>query len=198
MWGVIGVVDRFVRDNDNIGIFISGGFDSAVLAALACRSMIDGRQVTIYTVPRYDDSLVHSERVVGWLRTQYPAIDFTLTVVGDPTLHHSQQVASGIEAALKKGDVKILLADTGLPDEVLEGEAPVRVKSGGPRVVQPFFDYDKRVTVQLAEWMGLLNEISDISHTCTESKTIRCGACWQCRERSWAFSKLGIVDRGTM
>jgi 7-cyano-7-deazaguanine synthase in queuosine biosynthesis len=41
-------------------------------------------------------------------------------------------------------------------------------------------------------------ELMNITHSCTEQKNGRCGKCWQCTERAWAFDKLGKTDTGTL
>lgn len=35
-----------------------------------------------------------------------------------------------------------------------------------------------------------------LTHTCIEQKTGRCGQCFQCNERRWAFSQLAKTDPG--
>ena len=201
MWSVIKSIDRTILSSREIGIFISGGFDSTVLAAYVFKYISENRidrNVVLYTVPRFDDSRVHADRVIEWLSTNWPSVSFRKETVGDPTEQHQRQVLSGIMMALSNTDVTIMLGDTKIPDEEIDGEAPNRVRSTGPRVVQPFFDYDKTVTLRLAMWLELLDDISHISHTCTESRTLRCNKCWQCRERNWAFTKLLLIDEGTM
>jgi 7-cyano-7-deazaguanine synthase in queuosine biosynthesis len=201
MRSVIESINGTIINHKEIGIFISGGFDSAVLGAYVfshiTKNHLD-RTVVMYTVPRYDDSVVHAKRVCDWLTERFPEVKFTTITVGSGEGHHSGQVLSGIEEALRTSNRTILLADTKIPDEDVVGESPQRVKSKGPRVIQPFFEYDKTMTIKLAESMDILDEVSKISHTCTESKTLRCGGCWQCNERSWAFTKLSLVDKGTM
>ncbi len=197
MRSVIEHIDKIVDSVEHIGVFISGGFDSTVLAALVFERSA-GKHITLYTVPRYDDSAVHAHRVTQWLTRKYPLVKFTTVSVGNPDEHHSRQVSSGIMESLNSSKATVLLGDTAVPVELQDGSAPVRVKSGGPRVVQPFFDLLKTDVITLAIEGGILDEVSEISHTCTESRTLRCRECWQCRERAWAFSKLGLVDGGTM
>lgn len=201
MRSIIDLINKFVSTNGHIGIFISGGFDSCLLAELVFREITKlnlDTDITIYTVPRYDDSSVHADRICTWLRSRYPNISFNTKLVGDPNEHHSRQVLSGILESIKDPNVKILLGDTAISEEMLEAAAPVRIESNDPRIVQPMLGYDKTITISMANDLGLLNEISELTHTCTESPTLRCSICWQCRERAWAFAKLGLVDKGTM
>lgn len=201
MRSVIDFINKFVDTSSHIGIFISGGFDSCLLAELVFRHIDEIKsisKVTIYTVPRYDDSSVHADRICSWLKERYPAISFDTQLVGNPNEHHSRQVLSGILESIENSNVKILLGDTAISADMLEESAPMRIESKNPQIIQPFLDYDKTLTVSMANDLGLLDEISKLTHTCTESKTLRCSVCWQCRERAWAFNKLGLVDKGTM
>lgn len=200
MRSVIKEINGFVDANSDIGIFISGGYDSTVLAACIFKHITESGcqpKLTLFTVARYDDSSVHAARICDWLKVKYPAVEFVTKTVGNPDEHHSRQVLSGIMESIKDTGIKIVLGDTAVPPELNNEHAPQRIRSKGPRVVQPFFDYDKTITITIAESLGLLDEISEVTHTCTESKDLRCGNCWQCQERAWAFAKLSIRDRGT-
>jgi 7-cyano-7-deazaguanine synthase in queuosine biosynthesis len=39
-------------------------------------------------------------------------------------------------------------------------------------------------------------ELLKLTHSCTEQKTGRCGRCFQCNERAWAFRQLDKLDAG--
>jgi len=194
MNSIIEDIESIIQTHNTIGVFISGGLDSAILAKL----LLDTKQklnttnkIVFYTVPRTDDSFTHARRILKFI-----GHDNTISQVGNHKTHHSRQVLSGIIEALEDDSVNIfLLGDTSNPVALPEG--PIRIKSDNIRVHQPFFDYTKDEVIQLAidlEYTELFNQ----THTCTESKTLRCSNCWQCRERAWAFTKLNYIDTGTM
>jgi len=201
MLKVINNIKEIVDSHASIGIFISGGFDSTVLASVIFKYITDSNNhdytITLYTVPRTDDSEIHSKRIIEWLINLYPLVRFDSKLVGNPNVHHSRQVSSGFSEALLDKEI-IILADTANPSVTIEGLAPKRIKAVNPKIHQPFLDYDKTMTISIANHMGLLPEISTISHSCTESKLLRCQHCWQCGERFWAFKELGISDIGLM
>lgn len=194
-------LERRIHSENNIGLFMSGGFDSTTLAYTVFKIisvMPTGPKLTVYTVPRYDDSVIHTDRVCDWLKIQFPNVEFTRVINGNPNLHHSQQVLSGVIETRDNCTDLIILGDTTNPEVPELKNGPTRTKSSNPRIIQPFIDGDKRGVIELANSLGVLDQISTISHTCTESKTLRCNTCWQCRERAWAFSKLNLNDVGTM
>lgn len=185
-----------LRNGRKTGIFCSGGFDSTLLLFLCLRIITEEQLDThlqVFTVPRHDDSIVHAQRVVDYMNKRYN-ISLSIRAVGDPDLEHQKQVSSGLRPALEYCE-QILLGDTQNPDEVPGG--PVRVRSTNDLFIQPFIDSTKRSTVALAAEIGFI-DCQTISHTCTESKTVRCGRCWQCQERAWAFDVNHYIDIGSM
>lgn len=190
-------LSRVLSDNDTVGFLVSGGFDSALLLYICC--MIKDQQglstrFEIFTVPRYDDSRRHAQRVVDFVSLRH-GIDLPIFIVGDPSLHHSQQVMSGIAPSLERSQC-VLLADTSNPESLPDG--PVRIRSDHPAIIQPFFDFTKKDTVALAIELGIVDYVAMVSHTCTESVELRCFQCWQCRERAWGFSQNNYIDPGKM
>jgi hypothetical protein len=198
---ILDSIDRIVNTKQRIGILISGGFDSALLSYLvyeSCSKAKTENTIDFFTVPRYDDSVIHAERIIKYVTDKFSnAVPSKHTHVGNPDLHHTLQVKSGIKEVLKDHSyLNILLAGENItPAEVPGG--PFRAGSKDPRLCLPFFKYTKDVIVQLAIDKNLI-EIMKLSHTCTESKLLRCNMCWQCKERVWAFKKCNYADPGTM
>jgi NH3-dependent NAD+ synthetase len=198
MWSLTEFTDK-LKINSKIGLFVSGGFDSTTLAYLICDTIYEQKLTTelvIITVPRSDDSWRHSENVINWLEQEFN-IKLDHLSLGDPTLHHSKQVSSGIQDMRKiNPDMLLLLADTQNPSEEIHGTAPVRIKSMNPLIYQPWFNLNKTEIIKIAQNLDILDTVSRLSHTCTESIELRCNFCWQCQERAWAFSKLNLLDVG--
>ena len=195
-------IRRIVRIYRRIGISISGGFDSALLSYLIhdTRSMLGTENIIeFFTVPRYDDSVIHAQRIIKYLDNIFNNdIPSKHTLVGNPDLYHSLQVDSGLREMLEYNRIDIVLAGENIvpsEDEVPGG--PIRYRGKSIKLYKPFFDYTKDILVQLAIDMNLI-DIMKITHTCTESKTLRCNMCWQCRERAWAFRQCNYTDPGTM
>lgn len=192
---VINSIHHRIEKTDNIGLFMSGGFDSSILSYIVFKYINDNnidKSVTVYVVPRHDDSINHVNRVLNSFAKN---INYTYKVVGNPNLHHSMQVFSGIQEAKNSNNV-LWIADTKTPSELPNG--PTRPKIIKNNEYHPFLTYYKTITIQIACYFDILNEISTISHTCTESLLLRCNKCWQCKERSWAFTTLNLIDIGEM
>lgn len=194
-------IDRFIKEKSQLGIFASGGFDSSLLMYSLFRAYdylkID-QVLKIYVVPRYSGNIEQAEKIITWLTQTYPHCKYTVEYPGDPTLHHSQHVISGIkEILVKDSTIKIFLGDTSIPTGLVDN-APARIKSNHPQIVQPFIDFDKTTTIRIADQFGILDKLSQITSTCTESTLLRCRECWQCKERAWAFKQTNFFDVGLM
>lgn len=192
-------LDRILLSKKNIGIFVSGGFDSTLLTYLLFserNKLGTGNNFSFFTVNRTDDSVVHANKIVSYICNEFADNNSMIRIVGDPDLHHSKQVSSGITEIYDRKDIDvILLADTSNPPAVQHG--PIRTKSLDPKIYQPFFNYTKDVLVKMAIDLNL-TDIMEMSHTCTESKLLRCNNCWQCMERAWAFKECKYNDPGVM
>jgi len=175
---------------------ISGGFDSGLMLYLCCLIKQQENLSTtfvVFTVPRHDDSISHANRIVDWINKKFDN-SLEIFTVGDPNLHHSQQVYSGVKDAYGCCEY-IVLSDTTNPAHLLNG--PFRSRSNQLDVIHPFFNLTKKDTVALAIELEL-TDLMILSHTCTESVLLRCGKCWQCQERAWGFSENNYIDPGTM
>lgn len=213
-------LENLIKNNKIIGISISGGVDSTLLAYLLHDIKYKTNSDVIlkfFCVPRPDDSLVHAQRIVDYIDNHFNQPPSTIHCVGRGDLHHSEQVKSGMMEAIQSYDLDVLVSavtknpESCDPPEYLSnykyGEftdpngtpynGPVRVKPKNPKIVSPFWDITKEHTVRLIKELNL-TEIPKITHTCTGSKTLRCNRCWQCCERAWGFAKNNLIDTGTM
>lgn len=192
---VLDSIHNNILTHDSIGLFISGGFDSSILAYIVFKYVHENnlnKKITIYVVPRHDDSLIHAERVCKSVSCN---LLYDFQIVGNPNLIHNLQVWSGISEASKNKDI-LYIADTKNPEAIPNG--PNRPSSYAANQFHPFLNYNKTLTIQLAQHFNVLELISSISHTCTENPLMRCDKCWQCQERAWAFKFLDLQDVGTM
>lgn len=183
------------------GIFISGGFDSGLLLYLIGNTIKQNNlhtEVIIFVVPRFDDSIIHATRIANWVG-QITDMRYKIIQVGNPTLHHSEQVESGIIEVLNNldGIDAIFTGATTNPSISLPGEAPRRGRPAAQIVHRLLLPYNKSATVQMVIELGLI-DLMLLSHTCTQSKNIRCGKCWQCSERAWGFAQNNYTDPGSM
>lgn len=179
------------------GILLSGGLDSAVLLYLLIKNY---PTITIqpFTIPKHDGAILYVDPVIEYFNKKFNlSIPSTITV-GDPNAYHRLQSKTATKEIFERYNVdKLFIAINQNPPELsaLPG-APLRdKKSTNPKILLPFVDLykDDILRIMIEENQ---EDLANITHSCTEQKIGRCGLCWQCTERKWAFSQLGLEDTG--
>ena len=181
-------------------LFVSGGFDSALLLYLFCKQAQAQELSTVYVavVDRGLASVDFAYKVCAWATVKTGIlVNIEVLTIAEDLEHHRQvnEPASRLHAQ----NIITVSADTQNPPNVeLPGVAPRRIAANShyDNWHFPFSGVDKSHTVWLAQRLDILDDISAITHTCTETAGLRCGQCWQCSERAWAFNLLGYTDIG--
>ena len=201
-----------IPEGRRLAIMLSSGADSAILLYMICKFLLDnGRSVDeikyIFTVPKTDGAEAHSPNIVSAINDM---LDINLpmpTIFGAEdvqTLHHSNQILESIRAVFNKYDPErkdlfLYLADNKAIAELVLSpeEEPYRVAQNPyPEFLGlPFNDLLKSHTIDL-HFMHGTERLLELSHSCTQQTYGRCGKCYHCRERQWAFDQLGKTDPG--
>lgn len=198
-----------LRQHRNVGMFISSGFDSALLFWVVnevnnkyFKKEKNRSRLTVYTVPKYDGSYDHSPNVVNWVNSDIP-----IKPVGDKDVAHNKQVGSGIRQVMDEGvESQVYIAHTVVHEwmNFPGGLKVVRQDNKYPDFIfLPYMDLkmDKADTIKMAN--DILSEeqfdtLCKITHSCTQTTGKRCGKCWHCQERAWGFHKHKLRDTGDM
>lgn len=194
-----------IQQNKNYGIMLSGGLDSAVLLYFVIKDFKDkGLPIKLqpFTVPKFDGSFRYVAGILEYFRTQFGVILPETIIVGDPTVHHSQQNKSGVMEVFEKHSIDFLFIGLNQnPPEPFgdpSWEKPNRPASSmDPRILLPFIELYKTHIVDIMCYYGQ-HYLMNITHTCTELTTGRCEKCFQCNERAWAFKQLDRTDTGIL
>lgn len=186
-----------LQSDKQYGIMLSGGLDSAVLLALI---LLENKDINIqpFTIPKHDGALLYINAIIAHINaTCQVELPRTITV-GNQNLPHAEQGPSAVREIKQKYNVdQLFFGSNQNPPIILEGLNPIRIKTDDASIVCPFFDLYKTDIVKLAVEHDL-QDLFNITHSCTEQQVGRCNQCWQCRERAWAFNELNLVDTGTL
>jgi hypothetical protein len=181
------------------GIMLSGGLDSAVLLGLL---LMGSPQAIIqpFTLPKHDGAANYIDGILQWMNKRFN-VNLPPTIhVGDPNAHHRLQSTTAVKEIFEKHSYIdfIFNALNTNPSELADDKSAPRRdrRSTHPQIILPFADMTKEKILRLMYFHGL-EELAELTHTCTEQKVGRCNVCWQCRERAWAFNKIGMTDTGT-
>ena len=212
-----------VPHDKKIGVVVSGGFDSSVLYWLikeVCNHR--GQECIPFTVPKVDGALTYANRMLEWHSQKTRTKRLHPIVINQEGVDWNRNDYQGEEVAqqLLNGIKEII--DNNMADVVFTGvnDYPPHYKTlcsyhtPAPRnkvsesdyvhngqpiqdiIKQPFADYTKDFLVRLAWEAGILDDVAEFSHSCVEQIRGRCGECFWCNERSWAFQEAGLSDIG--
>lgn len=184
----------------SIHIMVSGGMDSALLLYMIAKLSNGLHDISTYTVAKTDGAWFHSKNIIDWAQHRFPNI-IRHIAVGNPGLEHDMQVRSGyIEAIAKhKAPVLYLGENQNPPAEFLMGGLyPNRMPPGTkhPYLVTPFLHLYKSHIAELCKQLDL-DDLIELTHTCTALMVGRCNECFACTERAWGFSQIGHQDPST-
>jgi hypothetical protein len=135
--------------------------------------------------------------VIEWVNRKLQ-LDIPVPIVeGNGSLPHNVVVKVVIRKLMNSGEYDYLyIAENKIPPAEIGGLAPKRAKQPlFEKAALPFWGVTKDCTIDLYYKEGV-EELLELTHTCTEWTIGRCGQCFQCNERKWAFSQLGLADPG--
>jgi hypothetical protein len=189
----------FIPKNQNIGVMISGGADSTLLFWLLLNENKNENlkcNIIPFCVDRLNGSKEHSYRVVNFLK-KYLNIDIPdPIIVGNPDVHHSKQVYSGLLDIKNKYNIDTIYVGgtQNPPHGSVKGPYPYRPTSSDYNRfdLNPFLYCDKRHIIYLYIKYNLL-ELLDITHSCGVWNHGKCLACFSCSERFWALSEVSKI-----
>ncbi len=192
----VSLVKADIPEGKRIAVCVSGGWDSAVLWHIVYNECKKRRQsCRPYTVPKIDGAVNYANQVLKW-----SGYEGETNIVGSiDSENPSDYVKSGVVEILKDGYADVVYSAVTKYYDDMDPDQDRIFTAGTPFeeiVRQPFANYTKDVTVQMAFDLGIADDIMDITHSCTELNEGRCGYCPWCKERRWAFENIDKVDKG--
>ena len=101
---------EILKSNKKIGLFVSGGLDSALvlyLVHLLKQELQTDNEFKIYTVSRPNNSLSRTQGVVDWVSNKFE-VKYDIKQVGTDKVHHTLHVISGLREA-SNDDIDIFI-----------------------------------------------------------------------------------------
>jgi 7-cyano-7-deazaguanine synthase in queuosine biosynthesis len=169
-----------------VGIFISGGLDSAVLYHLILK---ENKNVIPLLMLKNNEQYNRAWAVIQYLQKLH-------NTHSEPVLLRNKDIRPAIRESIGLGFGLMYLGVIKELAEFLIDWEPNNF-SDSEWVVGPFKDLDKSQIVQLAIDHDV-EHLFLITHSCAEQAFGRCNHCNRCRERSWGFNQLGLTDPGVM
>ena len=219
---LINVNKNGLSDEKTIGVVVSGGFDSSLLWYIVNEFTGPDQKVIPFTVPKVDGALTYATRMLEWYSKLKNTKRLHPIVINQEGVDWNRNDYQGDEVAQQLLNGIKEIVDNNMADVVFTGvndypphyktlcsyhtPAPRKkvsesdyVHNGVPIkeiIKQPFADYTKDFLVRLAWELGVLDGVAELSHSCVEQIRGRCGECFWCKERQWAFQEAVLSDIG--
>lgn len=201
-----------VPENKTVAVMLSSGADSAILLYLICVSLLqEGRDPNkeihyIFTIPKEDGAALHSPAIVEWINGKLNLSLPSPIIEGPPNLDdidHGEKVMQSVVHLLEKYNFTYLFGadQRSVPEPYqMPGVYPHRPidpdNNPWPDFLSlPFNHMDKSHTIDL-HFLFNTERLLELSHSCTALQVGRCGECYHCNERQWAFDRLDKKDPG--
>lgn len=180
-----------------IALMLSGGFDSAVLLYLLCKS--GAKNISCFTIDHMN-SVYYAGLIVDLVQQKFPEVNIGHEVLEKTSDNMIQIINQGYGSVSRQG---YFLFDAATRNPSLE-DLPDLPESRPPRAENyprklmdcPFMEITKAEVIKIAHENDILDELAAITHSCTETNGQRCGECWQCLERKISFEKNNLHDVG--
>jgi hypothetical protein len=186
----------FTLPNANkIGVFVSGGIDSALLYYLLLlekQKTNSDCDITPLVIFRKEGSKRFAPPIIEKINRMI-GIDKNFKRLGNTTLPEPEQVISAVKQAFRL--LKMEIVFVGVISNRLEhqiGFDPIPV-TDDELVQTPFKHLEKSHIIDLYNQLGITS-LLDMTFSCDQSDQTACGSCNGCRERTWGFEQLGLTD----
>jgi 7-cyano-7-deazaguanine synthase in queuosine biosynthesis len=187
-----GTINVFIPDEyDTIGIAMSGGLDSTLLANLVL-PFVDQSKVTVFTVEQ-KNNVKTVKRILA--ECGFKVKDHI--VLQDPKLDNGAlsptmvTISTTVDYFYTGTNKNPPWADSIHPSKKPNRANMIKYNN----MMMPFGLIEKTDILYLLQASNLMH-LLPYTHTCTERPqgTKSCGTCFACRERKWAFDTLKLTD----
>ena len=176
-----------------VGVFISGGIDSALLYYLLLKeNQHNSHTIHPLIITRKEGSRYFARPIIEKIN-QLLGISVPIKRVGNTSLPEPQQVTSAVEQAFRL--LKLEEIFVGLiynrPEHTV-GFDPIPVPEM-PYLHTPFRHLEKSHIIDIYYQLGI-QHLLEYTHSCDQSETTQCGICNGCREQAWGFLEVSQTD----
>ena len=175
-------------------VLLSGGLDSAILCGILKHQ---GYKVKAYTFDQAN-SLTFAKKISDILNIHLNLIDIEVK-------NDRQEVIRAVKYLIDHEIENIHIGITAIPPIKfsVQGDIPNRPSSqmidklSDGKVIAPYADMTKDKVLKLGiDYLKNIKQLIKYSHSCYRTNNVRCGECFNCEERKWAFDSIGIIDEG--
>jgi 7-cyano-7-deazaguanine synthase in queuosine biosynthesis len=207
--GKLTIVDnKIFRKIDMVGLFLSGGLDSAALLCLILTelkniNMLNEIPVVCFTVSKENIPTHYATDVLNYAQNKFNVSIKHINDIPNTTKADKLGVLAGSSmkfASEYSTNILVYLGQNKMaPDDIRPFSQKLNVDYGNTKttnnITSPFLFLHKPQIVDLIYQLGCEDVIS-LTQSCSALPTGSCGICYACAERKWGFSALGKTDPG--
>jgi 7-cyano-7-deazaguanine synthase in queuosine biosynthesis len=182
---------------DDIALLFSGGVESTLLLYLISMGIVrhyPNKRLILYILDRYNKPIEKAHTVVNMVfnKTKLPA---PLKILSIPKVLHHREISLAFKIIGLQHAIVICGFNKYPDDDSIKPKHLVEINEG-KKVKFPFAHVGKNVIIQ--EFFNLgISDILPFTHSCGLNFDIPCGECFNCRERTWAYTKINKpIDLG--
>jgi len=188
-------LDLSLPPSTKVGVFISGGIDSALLYYLLLKEnqiYNNSHNIQPLVIARKEGSKYFARPIINQIN-QIFGITLSPKRLGNTALPETKQVTSAVEQAFRLLGLQEIYVGliTNRPEHAI-GFEPIPVPEI-PGLHTPFKHLEKSHVIDLYYQLGL-EHLLEYTHSCDQSEQEQCGTCNGCRERVWGFLELSQTD----
>lgn len=185
-----------LAEYQKIGVFVSGGVDSALLYYLLQLENIQtgsSRLIRPIVIHRREGSKYYSYPVIEHINRMLN-IDARPVRLGNTALPEPEQVKTAVLQAFRLPphfEAVYVGVIVNRPEHMI-GFDQIKIEDH-ERVFMPLKNLEKCHIIDLYYTLGI-QDILNITFSCDQSETVECGTCNGCRERQWGFDQVNRPD----
>lgn len=179
-----------------VGVFVSGGIDSALLYYLVLKesqTISAHEYIKPIIIHRKEGSRYYARPIIEKVNV---LCDYHATPVrlGNTTLSEPEQVKNAVTQAFRFPpyfETVYVGVITNRPEHMI-GFDPIIIEPHD-QVITPFKNLEKSHIIHMYYQLRI-EHLLQHTHSCDQHETVPCGSCNGCRERAWGFDQLGLID----
>lgn len=198
----------------NVGVKISGGADSAIVAYMVARyCSLERPGLSIVPITVNHEGKAYQEQyaksIVSYLQTEFDNVEFGEHRVG--YCPEGPQYVSSQDALVESlytnsvidchyvgitrnppNEAMDIIGWNGPADDRSPGESLRATVNGNNTSFKPLINIDKRGVAELYNTLGVMDTLFPLTRSCedfTDDFSEHCGECWFCKERHWGFGR---------
>lgn len=172
---------------NSVDLLLSGGLDSAILAA----ELKEKYSVKAYSFNQAN-SLVFAKKVCDILKIDLHTINIQVN-------NDRNELNRAIIELSKNRDTDLYLGITALPP-FYHNDQPLRPSKEEIEAYKylkaPYANLTKDQVLRIGLKFPDIHQLIKYTHSCYTTNNKRCNECFNCRERKWAFETVGVTDYG--